>query len=379
MRAKYWVGLLLAVCVSVSWASAYSAQAYAVLDADTGILLDGGRETQQLPMASTTKIMTGLLAAESGKLQQIVTVSADCAGVEGSSMYLKQGEQLTLQEVLYGLMLCSGNDAAECIAENLGGRNAFVRRMNERAKQLGLHQTHFDNPSGLDGNTHYTTAQELAQLAAAALENPVFAKVVAAQSYTSGTRTMVNHNKLLRMYPDAVGVKTGYTMTAGRCLVSAAKREGRTVVAVTLHDSDDWNDHMRILDTAFASMHAQTAAQAGEEAGIIPVQTGTQQQLQAVYQEDLTAQLFDGEQAEIQLSCANFLYAPVQAGDVCGSAQLVCNGAVLDETTLICAEPVALDGTQEDTGFLERVHHWWDKVRKREVVHENNSSLRAES
>lgn len=379
VRAKLWICLLLAVCLGMGRVSAYSAQAYAVLDADTGVLLDGANETQQLPMASTTKIMTGLLAAESGNLQQIVTVSAASAGVEGSSMYLKQGEQLPLQEVLYGLMLCSGNDAAECIAENLGGRDAFVRRMNERAQQLGLSNTHFDNPSGLDGKTHHTTAQELAQLAAAALKNPVFAKVVATQSHTSGTRTMVNHNKLLRMYPDAVGVKTGYTMTAGRCLVSAARRNGRTVVAVTLHDKDDWNDHMHMLDAAFASLHAQTAAQAGEEAGIISVQTGTKQQVQAVYQDDLTAQVFTGEQAEIQIACAEFLYAPVQAGDRCGSAQLICNGVVLDETALICAEPVSLDTTQEDTGWLEKLRHWWDTVRKREVVYENHSRLRTES
>ena len=376
---KYGICLLLAVCFGVGQASAYSAQAYAVLDADAGILLNGGNEKEQLPMASTTKIMTGLLAAESGNLQQIITVSAASAGVEGSSMYLKQGEQLPLQEVLYGLMLCSGNDAAECIAENLGGRNAFVRRMNERAKQLGLHQTHFDNPSGLDGKTHYTTAQELAQLAAAALKNPVFAQVVATQSHTSGTRTMVNHNKLLRMYPDAVGVKTGYTMTAGRCLVSAAKREGRTVVAVTLHDSDDWNDHMQMLDTAFASLHAQTAARAGESAQTISVQTGKKQQVQAVYQEDLTAPLFQGEQTEMRISCADFLYAPVQEGTVCGKAQLVCNGAVLDETALICAESVALDAAQEDTSLLEKLRHWWDTVRKREVIHENHSRLRTES
>lgn len=379
VKAKFWICLLLAVCFSVSRVSAYSAQAYAVLDADTGILLDGAKETQRLPMASTTKIMTGLLAAESGKLQQIITVSAASAGVEGSSMYLKQGEQLPLQEVLYGLMLCSGNDAAECIAENLGGRKAFVRRMNERAQQLGLRNTHFDNPSGLDGKTHYTTAYELAQLAAAALKNPIFAQIVATKSYTAGTRTMVNHNKLLRMYPDAVGVKTGYTLTAGRCLVSAAKRNGRTVVAVTLHDRDDWNDHMHMLDAAFASMRTQTAAQAGEAAQTIPVQTGEQRQVQAVYQKDLTAPLFDGEQAEIRVSCAAFLYAPVQEGDNCGSAQLVCNGVVLDETALVCAQSVALDTAQEDTSLSEKLRHWWDAVRKREVIHENHSRLRTKS
>ncbi len=379
VRVKFWICLLIAVCFSVSRASAYSAQAYAVLDADTGVLLDGADENRQMPMASTTKIMTGLLAAESRALQKIVTVSGVSAGVEGSSMYLKQGEQLSLQDVLYGLMLCSGNDAAACIAENLGGQTAFVRRMNERAQLLGLSNTHFDNPSGLDGKTHHTTAQELAQLTAAALKNPVFAQIVATQSYTSGTRTMVNHNKLLRMYPDAIGVKTGYTRTAGRCLVSAAKRNGRTVVAVTLHDGDDWNDHMHMLDAAFSSLREKRVGQAGDTAAPISVQSGTKQKIQSVYQEDLTAQLFDREQAEIQISHADFLYAPVQQGDICGSAKLLCNGAVLDETALICAQSVALDPAQEDTGLLEKFRHWWDAVRKREAVYENYRGLRAES
>ena len=379
MKGKLLFSLMVAAMLCTGHSMAYSASAYAVISADTGVLLDGMQENQRLPMASTTKIMTGLLAAEETDIDRIITVSDTCAGIEGSSMYLQAGEQLPLRDILYGLMLCSGNDAATCIAENLGGQTAFVRRMNKRAQQLGLRNTHFDNPSGLDGKTHHTTAQELAQLTAAALKNPVFAQIVATQSYTSGTRTMVNHNKLLRMYPDAIGVKTGYTRTAGRCLVSAAKRNGRTVVAVTLHDGDDWNDHMHMLDAAFSYLREKRVGQAGDTAAPISVQSGTKQKIQVVYQEDLTAQLFDREQAEIQISHADFLYAPVQQGDICGSAKLLCNGAVLDETALICAQSVALDPAQEDTGLLEKFRHWWDAVRKREAVYENYRGLRAES
>ncbi len=344
-------------------AMAYSASAYAVLAADTGVLLDAARENQRLPMASTTKIMTGLLAAEEPDIDRVITVPASCAGVEGSSMYLQAGEKLPLRDVLYGLMLCSGNDAAECIAAVCGGREAFVARMNARAAQLGLEDTHFDNPSGLDGETHYTTAHELAKLAAAALQNETFAEVVASKSYTSGTRTMVNHNKMLRLYDGAVGVKTGFTKTAGRCLVSAAQRDGRTVIAVTLNDGNDWNDHARMLDAAFADMHTEQWALAGDAAVKIPVQTGTKKTVDAVYADDLSDTLLAGEQAELQISCAPFLYAPVTQGTVCGYARVVCGDVVLCETELLCGSAAQLDAAQEDTSRKERFLLWWDKIR----------------
>lgn len=347
---------------------AYSASAYAVLSADTGVLLDGMQENRRLPMASTTKIMTGLLAAEETDIDRIIMVSDTCAGIEGSSMYLQAGEQLPLRDVLYGLMLCSGNDAAECIAEECGGRDAFVSRMNARAQELGLQDTHFDNPSGLDGATHYTTAYELAKLAAEALKNETFAEVVATKSYTSGTRTMINHNKMLRLYPDAIGVKTGYTMTAGRCLVSAAKRNGRTVVAVTLNDRNDWNDHAQMLDAAFANMQEQRWAEQGDTACQIPVQTGTAGTVDAVYANDLSGFLLKNETAELELSCADFLYAPVKEGTVCGMARVVCGDTILGETELLCGRKVPLDTEQEDDSRKERLLLWWDHLRKRIVT-----------
>lgn len=369
MRVKRWLFcIIIAVLLCAGHdAAAYSASAYAVLAADTGVLLDASQENQRLPMASTTKIMTGLLAAEDADIDRIITVPASCAGVEGSSMYLQAGEKLPLRDVLYGLMLCSGNDAAECVAAVCGGREAFVARMNERAAELGLKDTHFDNPSGLDGETHYTTAYELAKLAAAALQNETFAQVVASKSYTAGTRTMVNHNKMLRLYDGAVGVKTGFTKTAGRCLVSAAQRDGRTVIAVTLNDGNDWNDHAQMLDAAFAEMRTEQWAQAGDAAAKLSVQTGTKQTIHAVYAEDLTDTLLAGEQTKLEISCAPFLYAPVEQGAVCGYARVVCGDAVLCETELLCGSTVQLDAAQEDVSWKERFLLWWDAIRHREV------------
>ena len=367
MGRKLLICIGLAMLLCVGRASAYSASAYAVLSANTGVLLDGSRENIQLPMASTTKIMTGLLAAEQPDLDRIITVPTSCAGIEGSSMYLQAGEKLPLREVLYGLMLCSGNDAAECIAAVCGGRDVFVAHMNERAKQLGLTHTHFDNPSGLDGKSHYTTAYELAKLAAFALKNETFAQVVASKSYTSKTRTMTNHNKMLRLYDDAIGVKTGYTQTAGRCLVSAAKRNGRTVVAVTLNDRDDWNDHTQMLNAAFDGMKTQYWAKKGDLAAKIPVQTGEKSTVSAVCQNDLCATLMKQEQADISISYIPFLYAPIKKGDICGYAQVVCGDVVLCESPLICSTSVAMDDTQEDTSRWERIRLWFDHICGREV------------
>lgn len=369
MRVKRWlfcIFIAVMLCTGRN-AAAYSASAYAVLSADTGVLLDASQGNQRLPMASTTKIMTGLLAAEDADIDRIITVPASCAGIEGSSMYLQAGEKLPLRDVLYGLMLCSGNDAAECVAAVCGGREAFIVRMNERAVELGLKDTHFDNPSGLDGETHYTTAYELAKLAAAALQNETFAEVVASKSYTSGTRTMVNHNKMLRLYDGAIGVKTGFTKTAGRCLVSAAQRDGRTVVAVTLNDGNDWNDHAQMLDAAFADMHTEKWAQAGDAAVKIPIQTGTKQTVNAVYADDLTDTLLAGEQTELQVSCVPFLYAPVEQGTSCGYARVVCGDVMLCETELVCGSAVELDTAQEDTSRKERFLLWWDRIRHKEV------------
>lgn len=216
--------------------------------------------------ASTTKIMTLLTALEKGKLDSNVTVSAAAAGCEGSSLELRPGDSLSLRDLLYGLMLVSGNDAAEAAAENIAGSvPAFVELMNAKAGQLGLVNTHFSNPHGLpDPLNHYSSARDLALITATALQNPDFAKIVATREYAVPFKNrapirITNTNKLLRSYPGATGIKTGYTQEAGDCLVASAKRGGVQLIVVLLNDDARWQDAAQLLDYGFAVTSAGTA------------------------------------------------------------------------------------------------------------------------
>ena len=236
-----------------------SAKSAALLDGTTGEFLYEKNGDQRALIASTTKIMTGLLVCEAGDLGRTVTVPETAAGTEGSSMYLKSGETLTRRELLYGMMLHSGNDAALTLAISVSGSEAaFVRQMNRRACALNLTQTHFANPHGLDSGENYSTALDLARLAQAALQNEQFRAVVSTKTITCAGRTLTNHNKLLWRYDGCIGVKTGYTRHAGRILVSAAERGGRMLIAVTISDPDDWRDHVSLLDYGFAVLGSDT-------------------------------------------------------------------------------------------------------------------------
>ena len=238
-----------------------SAKSAALLDGMTGECLYAKNGNQRALIASTTKIMTGLLVCEAGELEKNVTVPDAAVGLEGSSMYLKKGETLTRGDLLYGMMLHSGNDAALTLAISVsGGEAAFVRQMNLRARALGLTQTHFANPHGLDSGENYSTALDLAHLAQAALQNAQFRLAVSTKSITCAGRTLTNHNKLLWRYDGCIGVKTGYTRHAGRILVSAAERDGRMLIAVTISDPDDWRDHAALLDYGFAVLGSDTPA-----------------------------------------------------------------------------------------------------------------------
>ena len=236
-----------------------SAKSAALLDGTTGECLREKNGDQRALIASTTKIMTGLLVCEAGDLDRTVTVPETAAGTEGSSMYLKSGETLTRRELLYGMMLHSGNDAALTLAISVSGSEAaFVRQMNRRACALNLTQTHFANPHGLDSGENYSTALDLVRLAQAALQNEQFRAVVSTKTITCAGRTLTNHNKLLWRYDGCIGVKTGYTRHAGRILVSAAERGGRMLIAVTISDPDDWRDHVSLLDYGFAVLGSDT-------------------------------------------------------------------------------------------------------------------------
>lgn len=228
-----------------------------VIESTTGRIMSGRNYDVKLPMASTTKVVTAAIAVNSGKLDNVVTIPKEACGVEGSSIYLREGEKLTLRDLVYGLMLRSGNDAAEAIALYLGGSiEGFAAMMNDYARNVGAVNTNFVNPHGLHDDNHYTTAYDLAIMTAKALENDEFRKIVSCKSYKiesegQETRYIANKNKMLSMYDGAIGVKTGYTKVAGRCLVSAAERDGVVAISVVLNEPDMWGKSIINLDYAF--------------------------------------------------------------------------------------------------------------------------------
>lgn len=240
------------------------AAAAVLVDAKSGAVLFEKNAHKRLPMASTTKIMTAISVIENSAFDDVITVSKDAAGIEGSSIYLSAGEKITVKDLLYGLLLESGNDAAEALAIGVfGSSEKCVEYMNEKCKDLKLINTHFDNVHGLDSDKHYTTAYELSLITKYAMQNELFRSIVSSKSYvTSGEkpRYFSNHNRLLNMYSPASGVKTGYTSKSGRCLVSAGTLEDEEYIAVTLDDPLDWQDHKQMLSFAFENFRSYEIA-----------------------------------------------------------------------------------------------------------------------
>ena len=249
------IAAIISICPINSHAVGTSAESAILIEAQSGdVLYEKDADTRRGP-ASTTKIMTALIAIENCDLDKIVEVSPMAVGIEGSSAYLYAGEKITMESLLYALLLQSANDAAAAIAYEVGGGiDGFCAMMNEKAESLGLVNTHFSNPHGLDDEMHYTTARELAMIARAAMENETFCQVVSTVKKAvpmedgGATRVFINHNRLLRSYDDIVGVKTGYTKKCGRTLVSASDKDGMKFIAVTLCDGDDWRDHRALHD-----------------------------------------------------------------------------------------------------------------------------------
>lgn len=250
LRGLWVLCLIFCITPAVAEALEVSATAAVLMDADMGQVLYEKNGDRQMLIASTTKIMTALVVLEHAAPDDVITVTPDHMA-EGSSMYLRAGETVRVEELLYGLLLCSGNDAALALTECAGGLTPFVALMNEKAAALGMAHTSFANPNGLDADGHYSTARDMAVLAAAAVENPAFRRICSSRSVTIGQRTMENHNRLLRQVEGCVGLKTGYTRAAGRTLVSCAERDGCRLVAVTLQDGNDWADHAALYDYGF--------------------------------------------------------------------------------------------------------------------------------
>lgn len=250
LRGLWVLCLIFCITPAVAEALEVSATAAVLMDADMGQVLYEKNGDRQMLIASTTKIMTALVVLEHAVPDDVITVTPDHMA-EGSSMYLRAGETVRVEELLYGLLLCSGNDAALALTECAGGLTPFVALMNEKAAALGMAHTSFANPNGLDADGHYSTARDMAVLAAAAVENPTFRRICSSRSVTIGQRTMENHNRLLRQVEGCVGLKTGYTRAAGRTLVSCTERDGCRLVAVTLQDGNDWADHAALYDYGF--------------------------------------------------------------------------------------------------------------------------------
>lgn len=300
-------------------------------------------------MASTTKIMTALVALEGCDEDRIVTVDPAAVNVEGSSVYLYAGERITMGELLFAMMLQSANDAATAIAIEIAGSvEAFAEMMNERAEKMGLCDTHFTNPHGLDGSEHYTTAKELAMIAAEAMKNPRFAEIVSTKKKTiplhDGTeaRLLVNHNRLLRTWDDIIGVKTGYTKKCGRTLVSAARRDGVTLICVTLCDGNDWHDHRRLLDYGFSLYEREKLASAEELRIELPVCGGEKETACCHISEDVFATLKKGHgEISLRWRMPRFLYAAISAGEKVGEAEFVCEGKVVAKADVFAAESIS--------------------------------------
>ena len=357
-------------------AAAETAQSACVINAATGDIVFEKNAEERLPMASTTKIMTAYVALKNSTPKDIVNVSMNAQQQEGSAMYISAGEQFYMEDVLYGLMLNSGNDAAVAIAEHISGDvGSFVDLMNKAAWEIGADNTMFCNPNGLPNPAHRTTAKDLANITRKAMQIPEFRRIVSTASRTvwqaprtteAGTEVLpkayelYNHNKLLNMYDGAVGVKTGYTETAGRCLVSAAERDGMVFIAVTLNDNDDWNTHAQLLDQAFAQHHPARLASKGEVIKEF-VLDGKKYTFSAA--EDCVIPLRDNAKNHINadIHISSNLPAPVNKGEKVGYVEYKCGGELFASVDIVSDEDITSVGKYRlKNSFYEIWKNVWD-------------------
>ncbi len=363
------LSLIILFCLPAPTANALSvsAQYACVMDAQTGRVLYEKNAYAQHSMASTTKIMTALLALENSDPTDVITVSKNAAGTEGSSLYLKADEKLTMETLLYGLMLNSGNDAAIAIAEHVGGDvTNFAKMMTKRAHELGAKQTQFKNPNGLDEEGHYTTAYDLALITKAALKNPHFAEIVSTSkksfpaSEDETARTFVNHNKLLNLYPGCIGVKTGFTKKTGRCLVSAATRNHMTLICVTLNAPNDWSDHKLLLDNGFNTTKARPLVIRDMVLKTVPVKNGDVKALDLLAAEDFYIPFNDREglsKYSLDYRLPAVVPAPISAGVKLGHLTICYDGEVVQKIDLLA-------GTDVDYVEEEKKEGFWKNIKK---------------
>ena len=347
--------LLAAILFTPFRVSAVSAERAIVMDGQTGrVIYEKDADTRSL-IASTTKIMTALIICEQCNVLDRMAIPKEAVGIEGSSMYLKEGEVLTLQELLYGLMLQSGNDAAVALAIYCGGTVAdFAELMNDKASRLGLEDTHFVNPHGLDDPDHYSTARDLAKLASYAMNNPIFARTVSAKTVTIGDRYLRNHNKLLWSVEGADGVKTGFTKAAGRILVSSATRLGRRILAVTINAPSDWKDHTHFFEHSFARYTPKTLIECGQCLGTVEIAGGQAGYTEIIAAEDFAFAMQENESWYTVLPEPGFVYAPVVCGQHAGYAHIFVENTAVGKVALCYGDTV-------EKQFEESIP-WWKRL-----------------
>ncbi len=346
MVLKKFFALFLAVfcvlfCSNVT-ANGVSAASAVLIDGDSGKVLYQVNKDKRLSMASTTKIMTALLLCENKKLSDIVTVGNEVFSAEGTSLGLKKGMKVSCETLLYGMMLASGNDAANVAAVAVSGSvENFVELMNKRAEELGLVNTHFNTPSGLDGDTHYTTAHELAKLTQVALCNKDFVNACSKKTMTvslDGTKiTLTNHNRLLNE-SGVFGVKTGFTKKSGRCLVTAAKQDGVYLIAVTLKAPNDWNDHREMLNYGFSVVKPKSYT-FDEQEFSCKVIMGEKETLFAK-SESLSFKVSENVIITKNVYFPKVLYAPVTKGQEIGFIEYKNGSNLIARSKIICNETI---------------------------------------
>jgi len=333
-----------------------SAASAILVDADSGRVLYEHNAQEKRLIASITKLMTALVAVESvPDTGQLVTIKQEWTGAEGSSMYLKPGEQITLEGLLYGLLMASGNDAALAVAGFCAGDvDTFVTWMNERAGDIGMADTHFANPNGLNDDAHYSTAADMAKLARVVMENELLAKIVGTRSITIAGRSFTNHNKLLWQYKGCIGMKTGYTDKAGRTLVSCAERDGQRLIVVTLNDPNDWTDHAALYDYGFENFPRHVLVTAGKEAWHVKVR-GSLVQLAGVCTEtDLYYPLSETERVKATITLARQVQAPVEKGTIAGNITFYLDGEPIGMSYLVYSQDVRPD-VPKYKGLIQRL------------------------
>ena len=335
-----------------------SARSAVLYQPDNGVFLYEKNANERLPMASTTKIMTALVALENSEPGDLVLIDESAIGTEGSSAYLRSGDILTMEELTYALLLQSANDAAVAIACYISdGVEGFSALMNEKAEALGLCDTHFTNPHGLDDAEHYTTARDLAIIAAAALKNESFRGIVSTYKKTFATeersRTYVNHNKLLHFYDGCIGVKTGFTKKSGRCLVGAAEKDGLTFISVTLDAPSDWNDHEKMLDHGYERLERIVFSESNDHTYKIPVLDGDKEYITVTNPDGAFIITEKAERTEKNyLKLVRYVVAPIAEGDILGEIIYTVDGKEAARISLVATETV---NKKKEKGFLSKI------------------------